>query len=70
MPDFLLVRKDYSEARARQRQRQRARPWRVKRLAMEADDNNIHARKNRGPEVAAQAERERFLEVRVYATSL
>ena len=65
LPEFLLVKKDFSEARARRRARRRARPWKVKRLAMEAEDNNYHLRKNRAPEVAAQAEEERFLEVRL-----
>lgn len=64
LPDFLLVKKDYSEARAKRRARRRDRPWRVKRLAMEADDNNYHLRKNRAPEVAQEMEAERFLEAR------
>jgi nonsense-mediated mRNA decay protein 3 len=64
LPDFLLVKKDYSEARAKRREKRRDRPWKVKRLDMEADDGNYHLRKNRAPEIAAELEAERFLEVR------
>jgi nonsense-mediated mRNA decay protein 3 len=63
LPDFLLIKKDYSEARAKQRARRRHRQWKVKRLDMEADDNNYHLRKNKAPELAREEEQDRFLEV-------
>lgn len=63
LPDFVLVKKDYSEARAKRRAARRDRPWRVKRLDMELDDNNYHLRKNRAPEAAQELEQERFLQV-------
>jgi nonsense-mediated mRNA decay protein 3 len=65
VPDFVLVRKDYAEARAKRRARRRPRAWKVKRLDMEAaDENNFHAKRNRAPEAVAQAEAERFMEAR------
>jgi nonsense-mediated mRNA decay protein 3 len=63
VPDFILVKKDFSEARARRRAQRRSRPWKVRHLQMEAADSNIHARKNKAPALAAAEEEEQFLQV-------
>jgi nonsense-mediated mRNA decay protein 3 len=65
VPDVLLVRKCFDDARAKRRARQRERPWKIKRLDMDLDDSNYHAKKNNAAEAQRMDEMEKFLEVRL-----
>lgn len=68
LPDFILVRKCFDEARAKRAKRRAGRRgWTVKRLDMEVDDSNFHARKNQAFDDNRQAEHERFLQARCRA---
>jgi hypothetical protein len=64
LPDFVLVRKCFDESRAKRRKRKHARTWKVKRLDMEVDDANIHARRIKASDEARQADEEQFLQVK------
>ncbi|CAL5219010.1 g766 [Coccomyxa viridis] len=50
MPDVILVRKSYEEKRSRRRARGQKRPWRLKRMAMEVEDDNAASAPGRGRE--------------------
>jgi nonsense-mediated mRNA decay protein 3 len=63
VPDFVLVKKDFSEARARRRAQRRVRPWKVRRLQVEGADDNAHGRKTKASGLSAADEVEQFLQV-------
>ena len=76
LPDVILVRKSYEDKRRRRRQRgAAARPWRLKRMAVDAGEEEGGAPEARGggrgrgltPAEQEQADMERFLQARAAA---
>ncbi|CAG9463969.1 unnamed protein product [Pedinophyceae sp. YPF-701] len=65
LPDIVLVRKSYREKRQRRRQRGWQRAWEIRKLAMDADDEEMSRKRGRVQADAVEQEaqdRERFLE--------